>query len=62
MKQNNIVIALNDSLKSMHVRTGDKFIFERDQKTNNIRIYQYNTRIFVGLITNNDLNNMLEED
>lgn len=59
MKQNNIVTALNDSLKYIHIRTGDLFIFERDQKTNKVRIYQYSTRIFVGLITNDELNNVL---
>lgn len=59
MKQNNVVTALNDSLNSIHIRTGDQFIFERDQKTDKIRIYQYNTRIFVGLVANNEFNNVL---
>ncbi|UJJ74768.1 hypothetical protein Goe25_02150 [Bacillus phage vB_BsuM-Goe25] len=52
--------AKNNSLSDMHVREGDKIIFEDDEKTGKIRVYQYSTRIFVGLVTQKELNDCIE--
>lgn len=49
--QINVGFAKNNNISNIHIKEGDKIIFENDTKTDNIRIYQYNTRIFVGLIT-----------
>jgi hypothetical protein len=52
----NVGYAKDNSLSDIHVYEGDKVIFKDDDKTNKVRLYQYNTRIFVGLITQEELN------
>lgn len=47
----NVGYATNDELADIHIRTGDKVIFEACPVSGNIRIYQYRTRIMVGLVT-----------
>jgi hypothetical protein len=56
----NVGYAKNDDFSEIHVRKGDKIIFENHNYFNKIRIYQYSTRIFVGLVTQEEFDNCIE--
>ncbi|MED1125552.1 hypothetical protein [Bacillus atrophaeus] len=57
----NVGYAKNHNFSNIHVREGDKIIFENDTLTDKIRIYQYRTRIFVGLVTQEEFNDCIKD-
>lgn len=56
----NVGYAKNNNFSNIHVLEGDKIIFENDIKTDKIRIYQYRTRIFVGLVTEEEFEDCIK--
>ncbi|UPI12231.1 hypothetical protein [Bacillus phage SBSphiJ3] len=56
----NVGYVKNGNMPSMHLWEGDKVIFKEDTKTDKIRLYQYSTRIFVGLVTQEEFNDCID--